>query len=68
MSTSPRSSAVHSASPLVSRPQRRRALGDDAEPLEILVGEEQVVRTGLDRHIDAAGPRLGGHAPRRVPC
>ena len=41
--------------------QRRRALGDDAEPLDILVGEEQIVRTGFDRHVDAPRPRLGRH-------
>ena len=33
--------------------ERRRALGDGAEPLHIVFREEEVMRTGLDRHIDA---------------
>ena len=39
---------------------RRRALGRHADPLHVLVGEEQVVRAGFDRHVHAARPRLGG--------
>ena len=41
--------------------QRWRALRDDAETLEVLLGEKQIMRAGLDRHIHAMCPRLGGH-------
>ena len=46
---------------LVRIAQRRRALGGDAELLEIVLGEKQIVRTGFDRHVDAARARFGGH-------
>ena len=39
--------------------QRRRALCDGAQPFQILFGEEQIMRTGFDRNIYAAGLGLG---------
>ena len=51
-----------SASAFSRRPQRWRALGDGAELLEIVLGEQQVVRAGLARDVDAARPRLS-HQP-----
>ena len=54
-------SSDQSACLLAADAQRRRALGDRAEPLDVVLGEEQVVRAGFDRHVDAARPRLGGH-------
>ena len=53
---------------LDARPQRRRALGERADALRVLVGEQEVVGTRLAGHVDATGARLGDeHAPRR-PC
>ena len=39
--------------------ERRRALGRHAEALDVVVGEEQVVRARLDGHVDAARAGLG---------
>ena len=41
------------------RPQRRRALGDRAEPLDVVLVEHQVVRAGLAGHVRRRGPGLG---------
>ena len=45
-----------SASAIAADAEGRRALRDGAEPLHVLLGEEQVMRTRLDRDVDT--PRL----------
>ena len=59
MSTCPRTSSSHRARADRSRAQRRRTLGDRAQPLDILVGEEQIVRARFDGHIHSLRPRFG---------
>ena len=44
---------------LVGMTQRRRALGGDADGIEILLREKQVVRTRLHRHVHAARASFG---------
>ncbi len=38
---------------LVGGPERGRALGDNSQALDVLLGEAEIVRTRLDRHVDA---------------
>ena len=49
---------------LDARPQRRRALGERADALRVLVGEQEVVGARLAGHVDATGARLGDEQHR----
>ena len=45
--------------------QRRRALRDRAEPLDVFFGKEEIMRTRLDGDIGSPGAGFSGQQPRR---